>query len=208
MKRCGGSGRPSFSSVRTDARYVPFGGRPCGLLRGRYEDALLRVGRPAWPPVAGTVRELARFAGIGGDGPDGGVVTVLLVVHGNAHESDMRAIGRDLRIADPDEVEEILFSDISLLGQCRRSDDDQESEDTNQENRDTKTHVGIPFEWCGNADGVLYRTRRQDSQATTSIAESSFSVQSVSSETVKFSRFLRALLHVSHERENDIESRR
>jgi len=41
-------------------------------------------------------------------GPDGGIITLLLFVDRYAHESHPRAVRRDLRIADPDEIEDRL----------------------------------------------------------------------------------------------------
>ena len=47
--------------------------------------------------------------------PDRSVVAFFLFVHGHAHKRDARSIRRDLRIADPDKIPEIFFSDVSFL---------------------------------------------------------------------------------------------
>ena len=47
--------------------------------------------------------------------PDGSVVTIFLLVHRYAHKRDAVSIGRNLRITDPDKIEEIFFGDVALL---------------------------------------------------------------------------------------------
>ena len=84
--------------------------------------------------IARAARELARLARSGGDGPDRGAVAVFLCVEGDADKGDARAVGRNLRVADPNQVEEILFSDVAFLRKGRRG---QKDEDDQQE-RDTK----------------------------------------------------------------------
>jgi hypothetical protein len=57
------------------------------------------------------------FSGCRRDGPDGGVVTILLFVHCYFYKCHERTIRGDLRIPDPDKIEQVLFSDASLLTQ-------------------------------------------------------------------------------------------
>src|SRR5688500_3393083 len=113
MNNCGASTRPLTSGAR--------------------EEQVLAIRRPAWRIIAWSVGQLARFAGRCSDGPDGGVVTVFLVVDGDANEGDARSIRRDLRVSDPDEVKKILLGDISFLRKRRRGDeynDDKQQRDT------------------------------------------------------------------------------
>ena len=95
---CAGCGRPSFSTERTKCQPAA-------------------VGRPARAGVAGAARDRARrLAAVSLREPDGRVVGILLLVDGHAHEGHLRAVGRDLRIGDPHEREEILVRDRPALG--------------------------------------------------------------------------------------------
>jgi len=79
------------------------------------KDQILAIRRPARRRIACATTQLVCLTGRGRNGPDGSVVAVLLFIDGDAHKSDARAIGRNLRIADPVKGEEIFFSDVSLL---------------------------------------------------------------------------------------------
>src|ERR1041384_3970589 len=95
------------------------------------------IGGPSWRPIARAVSALSCFAAGGRDCPDRGVVSVLLFVDGHAHKCDARAVRRHLWIADPNEVEEIFFSDTAFLRQCRRG----QRYNDEQKNGDTKAHI-------------------------------------------------------------------
>ncbi len=49
------------------------------------------------------------------DRPDRGVIAFFFLVHCDAHKSDARSIWRNLRIADPNKIEQIFFCDVALL---------------------------------------------------------------------------------------------
>ena len=70
--------------------------------------------------------------------PDGSIVTFLLLVNRHAHKRHSRSVRRDLRISNPDEIEQIFFRDIALLtersaGCCDKSDQNDEARMTNDE---------------------------------------------------------------------------
>lgn len=74
----------------------------------------------------------------GGNGPDRGFVSGLLLVDDDTCESDAGAVGREFGIGDPDEVEEILFGDRTRsLGSERLNG---EREDENREMEAMHTH--------------------------------------------------------------------
>ena len=91
-KICGPSGRPSRSTCTNEGEVCP-------------------VGRPPRREVARPDGELPRrVASVDVHRPDRGVVLVALAIDGHAHEGDFRTVGRDLRVGDPDEGEEILIA--------------------------------------------------------------------------------------------------
>ena len=63
-----------------------------------------------------------RLAGCRSDAPDGSVVAIFLFVHRHAHKGDARTVGRDLRIARPNEIEQVLLSNVPLLRQSRNDE--------------------------------------------------------------------------------------
>ena len=89
------AGRPS-RPTRTKASR-----RPSGDQRGLVSRMPLVNARGGSLPSASRSRSRCR--------------SVLLLVDGHAHEGDLRAVGRDLRIGDPDEREEILLGDRPAL---------------------------------------------------------------------------------------------
>ena len=58
-----------------------------------------------------------RFAARDRHGPNGSVITFFLLVDGDAHKCNARAIRRHLRITDPDKIPKIFFGDVALLGE-------------------------------------------------------------------------------------------
>ena len=96
-----GSGFPSFSVARTKTIE-----RPSGDQRGD-ESRSPRVScrGSSFPPCRST---RAKFCSRPSSHSR------------HAHEHHPRSVRRNLRITDPDEIEEILFGDVALLGQHRR----------------------------------------------------------------------------------------
>jgi hypothetical protein len=75
------------------------------------------VGRPARRVVARAGGQRARrLLAVALCDPDLGGVVVLLLVHRDADERDLRSVRRDLRIRDPDEAEDVLLGDGAALG--------------------------------------------------------------------------------------------
>src|SRR5438270_12612836 len=82
------------------------------------------------------------------DRPGGGVITNLFFVYAHAHEGDARSIRRNLRITDPDEIEQVLFGYAAFIGGSRRDRDEQEQREQNQAKKLTWQHLPIlPAEW-------------------------------------------------------------
>ena len=98
---CGGCGRPSFSTARTKAIH-----RPSGDHRG---------------PVSRvpTVSRRGASRAVGARDPEAGVVLILFLVHGDPDEGHLGAVGGDLRVGHPDELEQVLLGDVPLLGESR-----------------------------------------------------------------------------------------
>ena len=55
------------------------------------------------------------FPARGRDSPKRSIVAFLLFINRDANEDHARPVRRQLRIADPDEVEEIFLGDVSLF---------------------------------------------------------------------------------------------
>src|SRR5438128_12397124 len=67
------------------------------------------------------------------DRPDRRIVAFLFLVHGHAHKRHARSIRRNLRIADPDEIEEIFLGDVAFLS--KRVTDSRDQKKANDEAR-------------------------------------------------------------------------
>src|SRR6266550_7137227 len=91
------------------------------------------------------------------DRPDGGVITNLFFVYADAHEGDARSIRRNLRITDPDEIEQVLFGYAAFIGGLRRDRDEQEQREQNQAEKVTWQHLPmLSAEWRA---GTLFSHR-------------------------------------------------
>src|ERR1700756_3811480 len=55
------------------------------------------------------------FVAASPDAPDGSVISIFLVVDRDLYEGHARSVGRDLRIADPVELEDVFLGDRTLL---------------------------------------------------------------------------------------------
>src|SRR5205823_4515610 len=82
------------------------------------------------------------------DRPNRGVVTELFFIHTHAHKGDARPIRRNLRITDPDEIEQILFGNAAFVRGLRRDRDEREKCEQNQATQVTWQHSPmLPAEW-------------------------------------------------------------
>ena len=98
------------------------------LLDRAAEDELFAVGGPARAAVVRSGGQPHRRPSARRDEPDRGLVPFFLCVHLHAHEGDARAVGRNLRVGDPDEAEQVLFGDRPLVGGDRiRHEREQET---------------------------------------------------------------------------------
>ncbi len=134
-----------------------------GFFRGAREREILAIGRPARRAVTLAAGERLQRAAGGGDAPDGGVVAVLLLVDGDPDKRDARAVGRNLRVADPDELEEIFFCDGALLCVQREGAGDKQGNSGDAENvtahRGPPKRGGIYIRWRENtADSRAAKT--------------------------------------------------
>jgi hypothetical protein len=94
--------------------------RPAVLLDRPHERDAPAVRRPARPGIARAEGQLARRLGsVGARDPETGVVLIGLLVRGHTDEDHLGAVGRDLRIGHPDELEQVLFGDGPLLCEGR-----------------------------------------------------------------------------------------
>ena len=94
--------------------------RSAVLLDGAHERDPPSVRRPARPGVASADGQLARrLRAVGARDPEAGVVLILLLVHGDTDEDDLGAVGGDLRVGHPDELEQVLLGDVPLLCESR-----------------------------------------------------------------------------------------
>ena len=75
---------------------------------------------------------MRRFFVSSRDRPDGGVITDLFFVYAHAHESDARSIRRNLRITDPNEIEQVLFGNAAFVRGLRRYRGKREQCEENQ----------------------------------------------------------------------------
>jgi hypothetical protein len=75
---------------------------------------------------------MRRFLVRNRDRPDGGVITELFFVHAHVHEGDARSIRRNLRITDPDEIEQVFFGNAAFVRGLRRDRNEQERREENQ----------------------------------------------------------------------------
>src|SRR5258705_410973 len=96
------------------------------------------------------------FTGCRRDAPDGRVVTIFSGVHRHSHKSDARTVGRDLGVARPDKIEQILLSNVSLLGQGRGGTQRERNGDTAQGKPETRSHRVSFRTRVGNA-AAFYR---------------------------------------------------
>ena len=94
---CGGSAWPPLIVPRTDERQHR------------------AVRRPSRRRVARAGRQRSRLEGaVGGDLPDRAGVGVVLAVDGHADHGDRSSVGRELRVGQPDEVEQVEVGDRAL----------------------------------------------------------------------------------------------
>ena len=126
--------RTCFAAVhrdQIDLRRLRF---PIHRVGGPHESNLPTVGRPARRSVVATRCQRARRrASIRRHDEDLRLVAILFLVHVHAHEGDLRAVGRDLRIGGPDELEQVGFGNRSARLRCasarsRRNKDEKEAE--------------------------------------------------------------------------------
>src|SRR5438477_1831091 len=75
--------------------------------------------------------------------PDGGVVTELFFIHAHAHKDDARSIRRNLRITDPDEIEQVLFGNTAFVRGLRRDRAEREQCEQNQATELTWQHSAM-----------------------------------------------------------------
>src|SRR5260370_7371750 len=75
---------------------------------------------------------MRRFFVSSRDRPNGGVITDLFFIHVHAHKGDTRSIRRNLRITDPDEIEQVLFGNAAFVRGLRRDRVDREQCEENQ----------------------------------------------------------------------------
>ena len=104
------------------------------LLGHPREDQILSIRRPARRRIALAAGQTMRsFVAGGRHGPDRRVVALFFFIHGHANERDARAIGRNLRIADPNEIEQIFLGNVPLSGPDgggKRDDDERQKEES------------------------------------------------------------------------------
>jgi hypothetical protein len=63
-----------------------------------------------------------RLIAANGNTPQESLIAVFLVVDGNLYKGHSRAIGRNLRIANPIELKKVFFSDRTLLRKSQECD--------------------------------------------------------------------------------------
>ena len=87
------------------------------LLLARVKTSDLPSGDQRAPPSCGPFVSCRGGAlASGRDQPERSVVAFFFLIHRHAGDKhDLRSIRRDLRVADPDEIEKILFGDVALL---------------------------------------------------------------------------------------------
>ena len=101
------------------------------LFGSAHEEQQFPVWRPAWRCIVIAFCQLVRLlAARDRHRPDRRVVAFFLLVNCNADKCDTRSIRRNLRVSDPDKIEQIFFSNVALLRRddgCRRGpkDDDE-----------------------------------------------------------------------------------
>src|SRR5262249_50931954 len=107
------------------------------FFRRAQEQQKFSVGRPARRCVVIALCELTwRFAARHRQRPNGSVIAFFLLVNGDAHKCNARAIRRHLRITDPDEIPKIFLSDGPLFrerGANAQSQKNDEARMTNNE---------------------------------------------------------------------------
>src|SRR5262249_14877351 len=106
--------RPCGTSTRA-ARSRRSGARS-GRLRRPHKNQPFAVRRPARRGVVLAVGHAARLlVAARAHAPDGGVISGPLFVHRHFYKRHPRAVRRNLRIANPVEVEDVFFGDRALL---------------------------------------------------------------------------------------------
>ena len=111
------------------------------LLQDAREGDPLPVRGPAGGSVLGAARERAgRIAPVGRHDPHRGVVAVLLLVDRHPHEGHPLPIGRDLRLGDPHEPEQVRLRDGTWV-RCGRGDGRSHQRGADQE---TDAHSDLP----------------------------------------------------------------
>src|SRR6185295_8406415 len=132
-----GDGLAALRRDEVELRRLAFALLLLRLLGGAREDDARAVRRPARRIVARTAGERARrLAAVRRHDPQRGVVAVLLLVDGDAHEGDLPAVRRNLRIGDPYELEEVGLGDRALGGRVQGSGD--------QQSRGQQKRQGVP----------------------------------------------------------------
>src|SRR5690348_4922047 len=79
------------------------------------------------------------------DRPDGGFIAGLLFIHRDLDEGNARTVRRDLRIADPVELENVFLSDGTLLP-LGKSDDCGTNDQSRDEETSSTVHEGSLME--------------------------------------------------------------
>src|SRR5262249_58763073 len=95
-------------------------------LRAAHKHEQLAIRRPTRRAVMQPICQPPRsLIAARRDRPDRCVIASLLLIHTDLDENHLRSIGRNLRIADPVELEEVLLGDRTLLSKCRARECDQ-----------------------------------------------------------------------------------
>ena len=98
--------------------------------------SFLVVPRPAWRGIVVAFCQLMRrFIARDRHRPNRSVITLLFLVDRHPHKRNARALRRNLWIADPDKIEQILFRDGAFLGE-KGTDTESEKNDEAQMTND------------------------------------------------------------------------